>query len=124
MTIVTFAELVFLAVSRVSSGKPPTHFREAKSIRKWFAESISLHIMLTDSSLALEWMFVLHSCVLRLPCSGRVVAGIRGCPDLEHISMIDSALRSQISFFEFPSISCRISKFFLSLDQRRPNNLV
>ena len=63
MTVVTFAELVSLAVSRVSSGKSSTYFREAKSIRKWFAESISLHIMLTDSSLALKWIYVLHSCV-------------------------------------------------------------
>ena len=48
----TFAELVSLAVSMVSSSKTSVYFREAKSTNKWFADKVKFQIMLTDSSLA------------------------------------------------------------------------
>ena len=74
------------------------YIREAKSIHKWFADSMSLQIMLTDSSPALKLMLTFPTFVLRVPCSKIVVAEITGFPDLELMLLICSSLRSQFPF--------------------------
>ena len=39
--------------------KSSVHFMEAKNMHKWFTDSISLQVMLMDSSLALTWILFL-----------------------------------------------------------------
>ena len=65
--IFTFAELVSFAVSRVSSGAVSMYFREAKSVHEWFADSISLQIMVTECLARAE----VDACFTSLCC---------GCP--------------------------------------------
>ena len=48
---------------------------------RWCADSIRLQTMLTESSLALEWMLPRHSADLGQPCSEMVVPGTTERPD-------------------------------------------
>ena len=62
----------------VSSDNTYMYCKEAKSMHKWFADSISFMIMPTDSSFTLQWMMILPFFDLRLPARTQSLQGFLG----------------------------------------------
>ena len=59
----TCAPLFSLAKSMVSSGTSSMHLMVPKSRHTWLTDSTSLHIMLMDCALVLQWVLSLPPCV-------------------------------------------------------------
>ena len=111
-----FSDSCYIAVSRVFSGKPSIYPVEAKTVHKWFTASISLQIMLMDSSHALRWMLFF------------VFLQLEDCHCLDHCVQILSTRQESVALYgpsvlsDVPSPTCRSSKYLPNLDlaKKRP----
>ena len=98
--------------------------KEAKSMHRWSPDSINLQIMVTDSSLAWEWMLILPFLLLPSPplCFEVVLLEKSGCQDCWAWINFKNLQRFAVpvSFRMFGLIHVELSNTFQTLTDEEP----